>query len=154
MQTPEHAAKRLYQLYKTRNPYEIAKRRNLNVFFKPLGNIYGFYYTLKRSRFVYINSDLEKSKQTFTCAHEIGHDVMHPGVNTPFLAKHTLLSVDRIEREANRFAVELMIPDELLLDGISIYQAAIICGVPLELAELKSLPKQSCPIEDGLYFKS
>lgn len=141
MHTPKSRAQLQYQLHETRNPFELAEKRNLNVFFKPLGNVYGFYYTLKRSRFIYINSELSRPLQIYTCAHEIGHDVLHHGINTPFLAKHTLVSVDRIEREANQFAVELLIPDELILNGTTIYEAAALSCVPQEVAHLKQISK-------------
>jgi Zn-dependent peptidase ImmA (M78 family) len=141
MLTPEYEARRLYQLHQTRNPFELAKKRKLNVFFKPLGNIFGFYFTLKRSRFIYINSESNPEMQVFTCAHEIGHDVLHPGINTPFLAKNTLQSVDKIERQASQFAVELLIPNQLLVEGMTIYEAAAACGVPAELAHLKKEPR-------------
>lgn len=136
---PEQAAQRLIHRYHTRNPFELAERLNILVYFKPLGNIYGFYYSLKRTRCIYINSDSSRPMQIFTCAHEVGHDILHQGINTPFLAKHTLVSVDKIEREANRFAVELLLPDEALLHGVTIYQAAAAYNVPEEAAHLKKI---------------
>lgn len=140
MHTPKEYAELQYRLYETRNPFEVAKQRNLQIFFKPLGNIYGFYYSLKRSHFIYINSDIDEPLQIYTCAHEVGHDILHRGLNTPFLAKHTLQSIDKIEKEANQFAVELLIPDMLLLEGMTIYESAKMCGVPEEVAHLKQIP--------------
>lgn len=75
--------------------------------------------------------------QRFVCAHELGHAVLHPGLNTPFMKANTLLSTDRIEREANTFAVELLMPDELIQEYQTIYEAAVACGVPAEIASLK-----------------
>jgi len=152
LRTPYQEAVRQYQLHQTRNPFELAEKRKINVFFKPLGDIYGFYYTLKRSRFIYINSDSSRSMQIFTCAHEIGHDVMHQGINTPFLAKHSLLSVDKIERQANQFAVEYLIPDILLLEGMTLYEAAAASNVPEEVANLKKPPERGYWRDDRTFI--
>lgn len=75
--------------------------------------------------------------QRFVCAHELGHAVLHPGLNTPFMKANTLLSTDRIEREANTFAVELLMPDDVIREYETIHQAAAVCGVPEEVVLLK-----------------
>ena len=36
---------------------------------------------------------------------------MHPKANTPFLKNNTLFSINRLEIEANQFAVDLLIDD-------------------------------------------
>jgi hypothetical protein len=69
--------------------------------------------------------------------------ILHPTVNTPFLSKHTLFSIDKIEREANEFAVELLMPDEWVYENrntaMTIYEAAAVYGIPPEVAHLKKL---------------
>jgi Zn-dependent peptidase ImmA (M78 family) len=76
-------------------------------------------------------------------AHEIGHAILHPTVNTPFLKANTLFLISRIEREANEFAVELLMPDYALYSHEnqcrSLYEIAASCGVPDKLVELKRL---------------
>ncbi|GAA4827745.1 ImmA/IrrE family metallo-endopeptidase [Paenibacillus vulneris] len=140
MQSVREVTLQLCTLYGTNDPFLIAKRKGIYVLFEPLGNIMGFFSSYKRTRFIHINCNSDQAEQRFTCAHEIGHVILHPKVNVPFLKRNTLQSIDRIEREANRFAVELLIPDELLLNGMTIYQAAAASGVPEEIAHLKSLP--------------
>lgn len=102
--------------------------------------INGFYKLEQRNRFIVINKHLPTEMQKFVCAHELAHSLLHPKVNTPFLRANTLMSVDKFEREANQFAVELLIPDQLLLDGTTLYEAAAISGVPEEVAHLKQVP--------------
>jgi Zn-dependent peptidase ImmA (M78 family) len=75
----------------------------------------------------------------FVCAHELGHAVCHPHLNTPFLKAHTLFSTDKIEHEANAFAVELLMPDSIILEDDSIYNIAHCVGVPEQLVELKRI---------------
>ena len=123
------------------NPFTIASNKNIIVLYEPLGNVMGYFNTYKRIRMIHLNCNLDAHIQYFTCAHELGHAIMHPKVNTPFLKANTLQSIDRIEREANQFAVELLMPDDLLFDGLSIYEAATVCGVPEEIVHLKHKPQ-------------
>lgn len=73
----------------------------------------------------------------------MGHSQLHPRVNTPFLREKTFLSIDRIEVEANTFAVELLIPDRAISEfkdsHLSVNEIANICGVPGEISHLKTL---------------
>ena len=58
------------------------------------------------------------------------------------ISAYTLaLNTDRIEREANTFAVELLLPDSFIREneGCSIYQLARLRGVPEELVGLKGI---------------
>lgn len=131
----------LISKYGTNCPYDIASQRNTLVLFEMLGEMLGYYNTYRRTKMIHINSGASKGEQRFTCAHELAHSILHPGVSTPFLRRNTLQSVDKIERQANQFAVELLIPDKLLLeDGMTIYEAAAVCGVPKEVANLKKMP--------------
>lgn len=77
----------------------------------------------------------------FVCAHELGHAVLHPKVNTPHLRKNTLFSVNRIEREANTFAVELLANDDAVREyGYSTArEVAAAFGIPHEYISLKRL---------------
>lgn len=81
--------------------------------------------------------------QFFIAAHELGHAVQHPDTNTSFLKIHTLFSTEKIEVEANTFAVELLLPDDLFLENnessFTIYDAIKEKGVPIELLSLKSI---------------
>lgn len=59
--------------------------------------------------------------------------------HTVFMDTKTFHPHTRFERQANIFAVELLLPDELLLESpeCSIYQLAQSYGLPVEYAELK-----------------
>ncbi|GAV13267.1 ImmA/IrrE family metallo-endopeptidase [Paenibacillus sp. NAIST15-1] len=133
---------RLTSIHKTNDPFEIASLRDILVFYEDLGEVFGYYNTFKRIHMIHINQFLDKNVQRFVVAHELGHSILHSKISTPFMKQYTLFSVDRIEREANRFAVEMLLPDDLLLDGCTLYEAAAICGVPKEVARLKKLPRR------------
>ncbi|HDR8161904.1 TPA: ImmA/IrrE family metallo-endopeptidase [Bacillus cereus] len=126
----------------TTNPFEIAKRKDIIVLFEDLGNTLGFYNTYKRFKFIHINNRIDETIQRFVCAHELGHALLHPKANTPFLRNKTFFSVDRLEIEANTFAVELLLPDEMISEyqdtNLSIQEIAEIYGIPESFARLKS----------------
>lgn len=122
---------RLCRKHGTRDPFELAERMNILVVREPLGSINGYYNQCYRQKFIHINEELEEYRQKFTCAHELGHAVLHPKANTPFLRDNTLFSVSRLEREANCFAAELLCPDEVLLEypGYTVGELARILGI-------------------------
>lgn len=128
--------------HQTTNPFEIASRKNIIVMFEDLGNTLGFYSTYKRMKFIHINNQIDEITQRFVCAHELGHALLHPKANTPFLRNQTLFSVDRLEVEANTFAVELLLSDDMISEyentNLSIQEVAEIHGIPKNFARLKS----------------
>ncbi|MFB5166939.1 ImmA/IrrE family metallo-endopeptidase [Parageobacillus toebii] len=62
--------------------------------------------------------------------------------NAPFLRANTLFSVDKIEIEANTFAIELLLPDDVIIQyqgtDLTIYDVAKMYSVPQELVHLKN----------------
>ena len=121
------------------DPFDIAAALNIKVIFEPLGNVNGYYNRTLRMKQIHINEDLSPMMQMFTCAHELGHALLHPNVSTPFLRRNTLFSVDRLEKEANKFAVELMIPDEILAEyaDLTLDQMANMYGFDRRLIQLR-----------------
>lgn len=141
----KNAVAQLIKRHRTNNPYEIASQKNIKVLFEQLGDMMGYFNTYKRMVFIHINCNMDENDQKFTCAHELGHVILHPKVNTPFLRRNTLFSIDRIEKEANLFAVELILLDALIQEhrnsNTSIFDVAEYYGVPKELAHLKKINK-------------
>ncbi len=134
---------RLVKRYRTNDPFCIAEKKDMLVLYSQLKDILGYHHTYKRVSVICIHSDLSDLERRFVCAHELGHAILHPKINTPFLRRSTLFSVDKIECEANTFAVELMMPDDVLSEhreaGLTVHQAAALYGIPSELVRLKSL---------------
>ncbi|PGN60741.1 hypothetical protein CN966_05620 [Bacillus cereus] len=141
MEIKEYALK-IAEKHETTNPFEIARRKNIIVLFEDLGNTLGFYNTYKRFKFIHINNQIDETLQRFVCAHELGHAILHPKANTPFLRNQTFFSVDRLEIEANIFAVELLLTDEMISTyrntQLSIQEIAEIHGIPRGFARLKT----------------
>lgn len=126
----------------TRNPFDITEDLGIIVLYEPLGPIRGYYSKNWRQKFIHINSDLPEYRQKFVCAHELGHAIMHPDANTPFLRNNTLLSVNRLEIEANQFAACFLLSDrelrEYLEYGYTIGQIAMCSGLPESLVQYRA----------------
>ena len=132
-------AVRLIKRCKTNDPFEIARLLDIILIYAPLIELNGFYQYHKRNHIIYLADSLEELVARFVLAHEIGHMQMHRDLNTVFLDTHIFNPHNRYERQANTFAAELLLPDELLLESpeCSIYQLAQSYGLPVEYAELK-----------------
>ena len=130
---------KMIRQYETRDPFAIARQRQIIVIEEPLGSIRGYYSRSYRQPFIHINNGLTEPQRLFTCAHELGHAILHPKANTPFLRKNTLLSVNRYEQEANRFAVCLLIDDDQLREygDCTIPQLARAFGISEQLVEYR-----------------
>jgi Zn-dependent peptidase ImmA (M78 family) len=128
------------KLYNTNNPYAIADFLDIQVYNTPLGNLSGYYKYLKHHRCIYINSDLEDyNYKTMVMAHELGHAVLDMKENCYFLNKSTFLLTSKIERRANKFAAELLLPDSLMEEytGYTEEQLSCFMGLDINLIKLK-----------------
>lgn len=134
--TTKETAAAIASKYGTRDPFRLCEALGIILLLEPLGTVRGYYSKSHRFRVIHINQDLPEEKQAFTCAHELGHALMHPNACTPFLREHTFLSVDKLEIEANRFAACLCYPPDLLAEeysGCSACQISEALDLPLPL---------------------
>lgn len=96
----------------SRDPIRIAKFAGIGVVICQLGELSGFYKLIKRKKWIFINEDLMDSDMfRVVVAHELGHAFLHRTKECAFIKNHTLLLNSWVEREANMFAAELLIPD-------------------------------------------
>jgi Zn-dependent peptidase ImmA (M78 family) len=141
MKAIKEVVRQLIKIHKSNDPFQIAKEKNIIVLFAELGNTLGFYSSYTRVQFIHLNNQLNEKQLRFVCAHELGHAVLHPKSNIPFLRANTLFSVEKLEVEANAFAVELLLPDDVIAQyrgtDLSIYDIAKMHSVPKELVCLK-----------------
>ena len=86
----------LCEEYHTNDPFELADSIGITVTYEKLGSVQGFYNQCFRHKFIHINQDSSEEKQRFTCAHELGHAILHPEANSPFLRENTLFSLSLI----------------------------------------------------------
>lgn len=134
----------LIRRHGTDDPERLARAMGINVIYIDLGgSVYGTYLKYKRVKTILIDAErTPEHLRRFVLAHELGHAVCTPDANTSWISAYTLaLNTDRIEREANTFAVELLLPNDFVHenDGCSIYQLARLRGVPEGLVGLKGI---------------
>jgi Zn-dependent peptidase ImmA (M78 family) len=100
----------------------VAKKLGIKIVPNPFSeNISGVFFRKDNKLFLGVNSDHHIHRRRFTIAHEIGHYILHSGeilhYDTNELEKIYLRS-DNIsspeEAEANHFAAELLMPEELI----------------------------------------
>ncbi len=66
-----------------------------------------------KNRRIFVNKNESLVRQRFTLAHEIGHAVLHKAEDRVDYRRTMATSEDPKEREANRFASELLMPTDL-----------------------------------------
>ena len=123
------------------DPFTIVRALDIVLIYCHLVDLNGFYQYHKRNHIIYLSEDLDESTKCFVLAHELGHMQMHRNLNTVFMDTRTYNPHSRFERQANIFAVELLLPDDLLREypDYTVYQLARSVGVPEEFIELKQL---------------
>lgn len=132
---------KLEKKHNTTNPLELCSCLGIFVFKTDLGKVKGFLQIEDGVKMIHLNSNLNYREQLYTCAHEIGHALLHKHLNTIFLENKTFISTNRLENEANLFAVELLLRnvslDVGIDDQITYKYLSQISGIPLDYLLLK-----------------
>lgn len=98
-------------------------------------------YVSKNHKCVFLNEDLSDSDMQLVMAHELAHSILHRKTNCYFIRNKTLMLTSKIELEANQFAAELLIPDELIYDnpGMTKSQIAHLAGYDEKIMDFKRI---------------
>lgn len=115
--TPINIANSTVKKYKTRDPFQIAREKNVILVYAPLVDIRGFYQYFQRQHIICIDENLPEQEKRFVCAHELGHMMMHKNSNAVYMDTQTFFNTNKFENEANEFAVNLLIPDCEIYDN-------------------------------------
>lgn len=133
----KNIANKLVRKYQTRNPFEILKGMNVIVMFVPLEDVRGFYQYFQRNHIIYIDENLNEHEKNFVCAHELGHLLLHKKTNAIYMDAHTNLNIDKIEIEANKFAMELLVSDDSIDKSMTLSQLSRMLGYSESMLALK-----------------
>ena len=121
----------LIKEFGTADPYEICRRMNIILTTAPLPKVTrGFCLTLKSGRAIVVNDALNRKEAKACIAHELGHIVLHEGLNYIFMSQNTCMVTGKYEREANVFAAHLLTDGFVLDDGVTISQIAAKFALP------------------------
>lgn len=112
-------ANEIVQKVGSRNPEEIASQLGIIIVPCHFSQQKGVYKVIKKSRFIFVKEDLCPELRDIVLLHEIGHDVLHRKEAETF-QEFNIFDVrsNRMELEANRFAEEVSLPDEDVLEYI------------------------------------
>ena len=121
----------LIKKFGTADPYEICRRMNIILTSAPLPDVTrGFCLTLKSGRAIVINDRLKRKEAKACIAHELGHIVLHEGLNYIFMSQNTCMVTGKYEREANIFAAHLLTYGYEVNDETTIAQIAAKFSLP------------------------
>ena len=101
--------------YNTRNPFKLAELLGIEVQMGTPGCA-GCYMFLKNHRYIFLDQNLDEVELPQVMAHELGHAILHRKQNCYFIRTKTLLLNSKTEIEANLFAAELLIDDDIVLE--------------------------------------
>jgi len=130
----------LVEMYGTRNVYEILDKLEVTLIRKKLfKNEKGrFYRDILRHETIFISDTLSEQEEKIVIAHELGHLILHTHLSTSYYTENQLINKNKLEVEANKFAAELLIPDDVnIYEYETIQQLACYLEVPEELVRLK-----------------
>ncbi len=131
---------------------EIAQRKGLELkYFKPdsdenLKKVSGFFN--EKTKTIYINSEDPPRRQSFTIAHELGHYILQHQPNQVGVLYRYATPIDKedpLEQEANYFAANLLVPEDMLTKVMKKYNLtendgsllADIFGVSLDVIKYR-----------------
>ena len=91
---------------------------------------------------IVLEQTLSGTESEYCCAHELGHLLLHPGLNAQVVGDLTNLCAPRYEREADFFAACLFIDPNLkewsrTYDPLTQEQIAALTGLPERVVSLR-----------------
>lgn len=100
----------LVQKYNTDEPEELCHALGIVVVDCDLPKVTkGFCMMLKTGTAIVLNQSLDTTERRCCIAHELGHAVLHEGLNYLFMSHNTCMVTGRYEREADLFAAFLLL---------------------------------------------
>lgn len=132
----------LIEIYETRNVYELVNFLEIGLIKKelPTGMKGKFFRDLFDNEFIFVSNDLCPQEEKIVIAHELGHLILHTKLTTSYYTENHLLNKDQIEYQANKFAAELLIPNDVdfsVYDSMTIKDLSRFFEVSEKLIELK-----------------
>lgn len=103
----ENKAVTLAEKYRTSNPFSICENMGVNIEYVDLDNPLGDTIYFNKLPIILLSSRIqEQPKKYLVCAHELGHVVLHNGIQNYYMINRT--TKRKMESEADRFALGLI----------------------------------------------
>ena len=121
------------------NPFELLKEQQAIITYSDFDKLEGLLLYDKEKTVVAINMNRPITRQRFTAAHELGHMLLHKQSNVLFMDTRTQFVTSKFEQEANKFAAELLISDDILEEykELTIEQFSRLLGYDKKFIELR-----------------
>ncbi len=132
----------LRQRYGQGSPLELCDQMGIPVLEEELPESVEGFYVKNGGAAIVLRRGLDPARKEYICAHELGHVLLHSGVNRFFLEEETLFPAGRMEGEADLFAAYLLLDGnvETLRDEyeqLTVEQAAALTGLPPEAVAMR-----------------
>ncbi|WP_028609424.1 ImmA/IrrE family metallo-endopeptidase [Paenibacillus harenae] len=125
---------KLIRRFKTNDPFIIAEGLGIYIRYADLGDgTRGLYFKKLRRRFIVIHERLPEDWRRFVCAHELGHDRLHPGFNRFWLDEQSYFHAGKFERQASKFAVRLLTAGDSPARSETLEELMMRNGIPKEM---------------------
>lgn len=114
-------AENLIKEYDSRDPEILACELGIKVYDRDdFKNLKGMYFNAAGKSGIFLNSGLNFAMRRTVLAHELGHAVLHSDISAgekAFTDSDIFREAGKYESEANIFAAELLIADELFIEA-------------------------------------
>ena len=140
MKKIEKRVKALVEEYGTAEPLELCEEMGITIVEHELPScVNGFTVRMNEMPFIVLNDALNDDERRVTMAHELGHIVLHRGTNSIELSCNTGFCVTKYEREADCFAVFLLMQAELTsfegYECLTTEEVSKMAHIPLDMVE-------------------
>lgn len=99
----------------------------------------GCYLKINGIKFVFIDANLSDEDRKRVYAHELGHVLLHPDINTLEVEKYDPVLYEKLEKEAETFAAEFLLDDDVFMKYFTScnYKIASHEKVPVRYVNMK-----------------
>lgn len=137
-------ANKIVEFYNSNNVNRIIEHLGIIILKSDLGSVKGFLQFYKNRYIIHVNYNIEnESEIDMVIAHELAHYFLHKNMNCFEFNSNSLYFETKVEKEANLFASELLLTDNMLLEefiyleSFTIKDISNYFNLSYELVELK-----------------
>ena len=133
----------LIETYNTNDVYELCDFLNIEILRGKRKNCIKSYFFRDEygDEFIFLNDSMEINEERELIAHELGHAILHTDINIAYYTRNDSVSKSKLERQANKFAAELLLSHvdwkEHIYAGQTIRELAYAVNVSEEVLSYK-----------------